>query len=203
MKRPILPSRIENGDNGRKADGKFAKGNKIAKGHKGPHAKRRAEITRRLLNAAEDEIDTVIASLVRAAKRGKPWAVKEVLDRCIGRPATEDRREPEEVEADAAARTRLARLLKRADAVAPLRTVPDLPTDEIIEDAAALVALGLPADGLPTRLGIRPAVFEGWIKEGAEAVQREERDGPCAGLYLSTEAAWQEARLGMIVQSRL
>jgi len=33
-----------------------------------------------------DDVRAVFAALLKAARAGKPWAVKELFDRCAGRP---------------------------------------------------------------------------------------------------------------------
>jgi len=72
-----------NGDNGRGSGGRFAKGN--AGGPGNPHARRVGEIRAKLLAAVTDEdLETIIQTLVAKAKAGEQWAVKELLSRLIG-----------------------------------------------------------------------------------------------------------------------
>ncbi|MEX2212584.1 MAG: hypothetical protein WD768_00555 [Phycisphaeraceae bacterium] len=84
-----LPS--PNGDNGRDAGGRFAKGN--AGGPGNPHARRVAHLRARIVEAVtDDDLADIVATLVRCAKAGEPWAVRELLDRCLGKskPAADD-----------------------------------------------------------------------------------------------------------------
>lgn len=65
-------------------NGKFAKGNRLGKGN--PHAKKVGDHRAALMRAATPE-DTmaIIAVLIDKAKLGEPWAVKEYLDRVLGK----------------------------------------------------------------------------------------------------------------------
>src|SRR5262249_54998007 len=68
--------------------GKFAPGNRVGVGHGNPFAKRTNELRRLLLETvSEDDLIEVIRVMVGEAKAAKPWAVKELLDRLLGKPA--------------------------------------------------------------------------------------------------------------------
>ena len=77
-----------NGTNGgdRGPHGRFAAGNRGGPGN--PHAKRVAVLRGALLDAVTDEdIHAVARALVTAAKSGEVAAIRELLDRCIGKAA--------------------------------------------------------------------------------------------------------------------
>lgn len=75
-----------NGANGRDANGRFASGN--AGGPGNPNARRSAELRQAVLDAVSaDDIAEVIRKLIEMAKSGDPAAIKELLNRVIGRPA--------------------------------------------------------------------------------------------------------------------
>jgi hypothetical protein len=87
MTMPSSPS--PNGSNGRARGGKFAPGNKGGPGN--PHAARVGQWRKQLAEALTDtEFGGVIRALVAAAKAGEPWAVREVLDRTLGKPVEAD-----------------------------------------------------------------------------------------------------------------
>ena len=70
--------------NGRTASGQFAKGN--AGGPGNPHAKRVADLRAALLEAVTPEdIRTVATALVARAKAGEVPAIRELLDRLLGK----------------------------------------------------------------------------------------------------------------------
>ncbi|MFC1757220.1 hypothetical protein ACFL2H_00425 [Planctomycetota bacterium] len=74
-----------NGSNGRDASGRFATGN--AGGPGNPHAKKVARLRSRMLNhVADDDFDAVVSKLIEMAKAGDLSAIKELLDRLLGRP---------------------------------------------------------------------------------------------------------------------
>lgn len=77
------------GSNGRASGGRFAKGNSGGPGN--PYA---AQVGRwRATLAAsvtEADIQAVARALVKAAKAGESWAVRELLDRTLGRPVEAD-----------------------------------------------------------------------------------------------------------------
>jgi hypothetical protein len=84
-----------NGDNGaRDAQGRFAKGNPGGPGN--PNAGRVAAWRNALVEAVTPEdLKGVIVALVDHAKAGTPWAIRELLDRCLGKPTLgEAPREP-------------------------------------------------------------------------------------------------------------
>jgi len=72
--------------NGRNARGRFAKGNLGGPGN--PYAKRVADLRAALLESVtEQDIRAVARSLVKRAKEGDVPAVRELLDRLLGRTA--------------------------------------------------------------------------------------------------------------------
>ena len=77
-----------NGSNGaRAANGQFAKGNKGGPGN--PHAKRVARARTVIFDAvSEDDLRAIFSALIDRAKQGDLVAIRELLDRLVGRPAT-------------------------------------------------------------------------------------------------------------------
>ena len=83
----MKPDRLTNGGNGagRGLAGRFAVGN--AGGPGNPHAKRVAELRRLLVETvSDDDLKAVVGALVAKARGGDLGAIKELLDRIIGRP---------------------------------------------------------------------------------------------------------------------
>ena len=71
---------------GRDAAGRFAPGNPGGPGN--PEARRVARFRRAFLKTVTPaDVEAVIQVLIDHAKKGEPWAVREVLDRAIGKPA--------------------------------------------------------------------------------------------------------------------
>ena len=92
---------------GRDGKGRFAAGNKLAKGN--PHAKRVAALRSALLNAVtEEDMRQIVGKLIELAKGGDVHAIKELFNRTLGRPQEADLIERlerlEEVLAERAAR---------------------------------------------------------------------------------------------------
>src|SRR5689334_4555013 len=76
-------------DNGRLEDGRFGPGNKVAKGN--PHARRVAELRSAMLKAVTaDDMQTVIAAMLKHAKAGNVPAAKVLLERVLGPPEALD-----------------------------------------------------------------------------------------------------------------
>jgi len=73
-----------NGANGRDGRGRFVRGN--AGGPGNPEARRTADFRRLVLDAATDRFPAVVSKLFDLAESGEPWAVREVLDRVLGKP---------------------------------------------------------------------------------------------------------------------
>lgn len=74
-----------NGSNGRGTGGRFAAGN--AGGPGNPHAARVAQLRATLLAAVtDDDIRAIVATLVAQAKGGDLAAIRELLDRLLGKP---------------------------------------------------------------------------------------------------------------------
>ena len=75
-----------NGSNGRDDRGRFRPGN--AGGPGNPHAaavgKWRAALAS---SVTPEDLQEVIRAMVDQAKAGEAWAVRELLNRCLGRPA--------------------------------------------------------------------------------------------------------------------
>jgi len=75
------------GDNGRDTTGRFRPGNKLAKGN--PFAKRVQKIRAALLSRLTvDDAKEIADVLIRQAKSGDLAAIKELLDRAIGKAPT-------------------------------------------------------------------------------------------------------------------
>ena len=75
-----------NGANGgRGPNGRFAKGNPGGPGN--PHAQRTARLRALLLDSvSDDDFTSVVAELVAMAKGGDLAAIRELLDRIMGKP---------------------------------------------------------------------------------------------------------------------
>ena len=73
------------GGDGRDATGRFAAGNRIAKGN--PGAAKMAKLRAKLLECvSEEDFAAVVKAVVDAARAGESWACKEFFDRLLGRP---------------------------------------------------------------------------------------------------------------------
>ena len=82
-------ARSPNGSNGRDAHGRFAKGNPGGRGN--PHAAHVGQLRSALMAAVKPkDIRAVAARLVQMAKDGDVRAIKELLDRTLGRPQEAD-----------------------------------------------------------------------------------------------------------------
>lgn len=79
-----------NGDNGgRDASGRFAPGNPGGSGN--PYAKQVAAWRSAVMEAVTTEdMRAVVVGLVKQAKAGEAWAVKELMYRTLGRPVEVD-----------------------------------------------------------------------------------------------------------------
>ena len=83
----VQPS--ETGSNGRDNAGRFAPGNRLAKGN--PFSRRMAQLRSALISAVtEDDLRGIIQALIEKAKKGDVAAAKEVLDRTLGKPQEAD-----------------------------------------------------------------------------------------------------------------
>lgn len=81
MKKPL-----EAVPTGRDTRGRFLRGNRFARGN--PIARKMAILRTTLLEAVtEDDLRAVVAKLIERAKAGDIAAVKELLDRTLGRPS--------------------------------------------------------------------------------------------------------------------
>ena len=76
-----------NGDNGeRDASGRFSKGNRGGSGN--PYARRVARLRSLLLDPVTDkDLEAMVATLVNRAKKGDIVAIREVLNRLVGKLA--------------------------------------------------------------------------------------------------------------------
>jgi len=76
---------MANGNDGRDALGRFTVGNQAAKGRPRPFA-RAVHRWRKVLvkSVTPQDLAEVLCQLLAAAKRGEPWAIREVLQRCLG-----------------------------------------------------------------------------------------------------------------------
>jgi len=136
MRKAETPS--TNGDNGngpvaiRDAKGRFLQGNPGGPGN--PQAGNVGRWRQALAEAVSaEDLAEVTRRLVEAAKAGKPWAVRELLDRCLGKPhvqigvEAEAKSIREYTEEEILEAQRLARLLlddRQADRQAEAAEVP-------------------------------------------------------------------------------
>ena len=75
--------------NGRGTNGRFAPGNPGGPGN--PHAGSVSKLRAAILRAVDEgDIEAIIKKLVQQARSGDLPAVKELLDRCVGKPSTGD-----------------------------------------------------------------------------------------------------------------
>ena len=78
------PSRNGVNGNGRSADGRFAKGNPGGPGN--PYSQRTSRLRAMLLDSiTEDDFRAVVAKLIAMAKAGDIVAIRELLDRALGK----------------------------------------------------------------------------------------------------------------------
>ena len=78
-----------NGLNGRDDHGRFAAGN--AGGPGNPNAKQVASLRAAMLSAVSvEEMSSIITKLIELARSGDVRAIKEVLDRTVGKPVESD-----------------------------------------------------------------------------------------------------------------
>lgn len=80
--------RLSSGQNGRKKNGQFSSGNQASLGRKNPCASKVLELRAAFFKAISvDDMREVIAKMLAAAKDGDMFAARELLTRCIGKPA--------------------------------------------------------------------------------------------------------------------
>ncbi len=107
-----------NGSNGRRENGTFAPGYKGGPGN--PYAARVGQLRSMLIQAVGDnDFKDIIAALLKQAKDGDLPAIREVLDRLLGKPKTtiEVQKDGEEEEQlDTYIASQLAELLPRGKA---------------------------------------------------------------------------------------
>lgn len=75
----------------RAAGGRFAPGNQAAKGRRNRDAEHVGQLRRELMDAITPEaIRRVVEALIREAESGNVTAIRELLDRAIGKPVEAD-----------------------------------------------------------------------------------------------------------------
>ena len=85
LMRKVGAGPLPNGGNGRDRLGRFAKGNPGGPGN--PHAAAVGAWRSALAKSVTpDDLQDVIGQLLKQAKDGEPWAIRELLNRCLGRP---------------------------------------------------------------------------------------------------------------------
>ncbi len=186
----------------RDRSGRFLPGNKAAVGNVKSSSLIRAAELRRMLDHVGPHLPAVYDRLIGAAQRGKPWAVRLVMQRCFGRPAVEDTRAPEIIAADDTLMQRVADLTHAVLDIDADRDIPDEPDGQLIRDAAALAALGLPFDAIASRLGVSVPIFNDWLKEGADEHDQGRRRSPSARLVAALNAASAEATTRLAIASQ-
>jgi hypothetical protein len=106
----------------RYGNGRFRPGNTGGPGN--PYAKRTAKLRTALLRAVKPEdIEAAVAKLVEKAKAGELPAIKELLDRCLGRPKETVEQELAILQARAEERASLDFALATAAEVQELRQI--------------------------------------------------------------------------------
>ena len=130
-----------NGDNGRGRDGRgrFTAGNPGGPGN--PHAGAVAAWREALLlTVSPADLKAVLLALLKHAKAGEPWAVKELLDRCLGR-APAEAEDPAPIEPRVVVNTDLGHLLSRKLAeLAERPSAPGLPPPRITNQGEGTTA---------------------------------------------------------------
>lgn len=82
----MIATPSKTGDNGGDMTGRFSSGNRFARGN--PHARRTARLRAELLRSVgPDDIREIVRALVEKAKSGDVQAIRELLDRVLGKPA--------------------------------------------------------------------------------------------------------------------
>jgi hypothetical protein len=80
---------VPTGDNGRGPNGRFGAGNRFATGN--PRHRQTAELRAALFAAVSSkDIEAVVATLVEKARSGDVVAIRELLDRVLGKPSQTD-----------------------------------------------------------------------------------------------------------------
>jgi hypothetical protein len=106
----------------RDGNGRFRPGNSGGPGN--PFARRTAKLRTALLRAVKpDDIEAAVAKLVEKAKAGELPAIKELLDRCLGRPKETVEQELAILQAKAEQRASLDFALATAAEVRDLRQI--------------------------------------------------------------------------------
>ncbi len=86
----VMEVRTIRRDVGPRGDGRDALGHFLPGNHQGignPGANRTAEWRAALVKTiTPKDVEAVVGKLKAAAKAGEPWAIKEFLDRCLGKP---------------------------------------------------------------------------------------------------------------------
>ena len=118
---PALPS--SNGSNGRQPGGQFGLGNHFGRGN--PNAGRVAHLRRAMLNAiSAEDITAITSKLVEQAKTGDLNAIREVLNRTVGRPVPiDDETQPDQELTIEQRRESLLRIIKRLRADSTLEAM--------------------------------------------------------------------------------
>ena len=84
-----MENTVPTGDNGRAPDGRFGAGNRFATGN--PRHKQTAELRSALFAAVSSkDIEAVVKRLVQMAHNGDLAAIRELLDRVLGKPSATD-----------------------------------------------------------------------------------------------------------------
>ena len=126
-----------NGDNGdgRDARGRFTPGNPGGPGN--PYVRVVASWRNAFVSeVSPDDVGAVIRALVAAAKRGEPWAVREVLDRCLGKPRQAEERAEDETPPAVKVNLDLSRMLaNRMREALEQPSVPGLPPPRLAPPA--------------------------------------------------------------------
>lgn len=73
---------VNGGTNGHGSGGKFLPGNKVGRGD--PFIAQRQKFRSQFVKAAESRFPKIAKKLLELAAKGEEWAIKEVLDRCLG-----------------------------------------------------------------------------------------------------------------------
>lgn len=112
--------------NGRNGHGQFAPGNQLSKGRGNPNVAQlnrwRSQLPKAITGA---RLRRVIEQLAQQAEAGEPWAIKELLDRTLGKPV-----QPIDADILQLSKQEITLTLKFGDTTAPRKVIEHEPDAE-------------------------------------------------------------------------